>query len=141
MKILRICRSNFERTLITTIIISFILIHQSDPWRKFQLFKALARSDHPLCSFSTGNLETLKKVPESKGLNTRDMMIDFYQRYYSANVMKVVVYGKESLEKLEKWVVDKFSEVPNKNLSRTIFPSDPFGPSQVQKYLEVVPIR
>ena len=110
-------------------------------WRKFQLFKSLAREDHPLNSFSTGNLETLSKIPASKGLNTRDMVVDFYHKHYSANNMKVVVYAKESLDTLEQWVVQKFSEVPNKDLPRAVFDADPFGPGQVQKYLEVVPIR
>jgi insulysin len=94
-----------------------------------------------LNSFSTGNLETLSKVPASKGLDTRDMVIDFYKKHYSANLMKVVVYSKEPLDVMQGWVVEKFSAVPNKSLSRPVFPSDPYGSEQVHKYLEVVPIR
>jgi len=110
-------------------------------WRNFQLFKSLAREDHPLNSFSTGNLETLSKIPASKGLNTRDLVVDFYKTHYSANNMKVVLYAKESLDVMEKWVVEKFSAVPNKDLSRPVFDKDPYGPEQVQKFLEIVPIR
>ena len=105
------------------------------------MLKSLAREDHPLNSFSTGNLETLKTVPESKGLNTRDMVVDFYRKHYSANLMKVVVYSKESLDTMEAWVAEKFSAVPNQDLPRSVFPSDPYGSAQVQKYLEIVPIR
>jgi insulysin len=114
---------------------------KNDTWRKFQLFKSLAREDHPLNSFSTGNLETLKTVPEGCGLNTRDLVVQFYQQHYSANLMKVVVYSKESLDTMEGWVLQKFSAVPNKDLKRAVFPADPFGPAQLQQYLEVVPIK
>jgi insulysin len=114
---------------------------QNDTWRKFQLLKSLARADHPLNSFSTGNLETLKTVPEAAGLNTHDLVVQFYHKHYSANLMKVVLYSKESLDTMEGWVTEKFSAVPNKDLPRPVFPSDPFGPTEVKKYLEVVPIR
>jgi insulysin len=63
--------------------------------------KALARDGHPFQSFSTGNLDTLQKLPESLGINTRDLVIDFYKEHYSANIMKLVVYGKESLDTLQ----------------------------------------
>ena len=62
---------------------------QSDTWRKFQLLKSLARADHPLHSFSTGNLQTLGEEPKKLGKNIRDLMMQFYERYYSANLMRV----------------------------------------------------
>lgn len=68
-------------------------------------------------------------------------MVQFYERHYSANLMKVVVYSNQSLDTMQGWVEEKFSAVPNKDLPRPAFPTDPFGPSEVQKYLEVVPIR
>eukprot|EP01038_Epipyxis_sp_PR26KG_P014143 gene14143-18981_t len=114
---------------------------QSDPWRKFQLLKSLARSDHPISMFSTGSLNTLSKIPESKGLNSRDVVIEFYKKYYSANLMTVSVYGKESLDQLEGWVREKFSAVPNFNLTRPTYESDPFRKDQLSKILNVVPIR
>lgn len=62
---------------------------QSDSWRQYQLLKSLSLADHPFHSFSTGNLDTLKTTPESRGLNIRDLMIQFYNTHYSANRMKV----------------------------------------------------
>jgi insulysin len=92
-------------------------------------------------AFSTGNLQTLHEVPESKGMNIRQLMIDFYQKFYSANIMKVAVYGKEPLDVMERWVVEKFSKVPNKNLSPQHFPTDPFRYEQTRKLVEFVPVR
>jgi insulysin len=55
--------------------------------------------------------------------------------------MKLVVYGKESLEDLEKIVVEKFSNIPNKNLKRKVFDKTPFEEKELKKVLEVVPVK
>ncbi|QDS69094.1 hypothetical protein FKW77_010166 [Venturia effusa] len=91
---------------------------QSDTWRLHQLSKSLANPEHPYCHFSTGNYKTLKEDPESRGVRIRDEFIGFYQKHYSANRMKLVVLGKESLDELEGWVEELFSPVVNKNLER-----------------------
>ncbi|KAI9687438.1 MAG: Insulinase (Peptidase M16) [Bogoriella megaspora] len=89
---------------------------QSDLWRLHQLSKNLSNPDHPYHTFSTGNLDTLKNDPLKRGVKIRDAFIKHYQKHYSANLMKLVVLGKESLDELESWVSELFSEVPNKNL-------------------------
>ncbi|OJJ79250.1 a-pheromone processing metallopeptidase Ste23 [Aspergillus glaucus CBS 516.65] len=89
---------------------------QSDLWRLMQLNKSLSNPKHPYSHFSTGNLQTLKEEPEKRGLNVRDEFIKHYERHYSANRMKLVVLGRESLDDLEKWVGDFFSDVKNKDL-------------------------
>lgn len=43
------------------------------------------------------------------------MLHNFYNANYSANLMKLVVYGKEPLATLEEWAVEIFSPIPNKN--------------------------
>jgi insulysin len=40
----------------------------------------------------------------------------FHREHYSANLMKVVVLGRESLDTLQEWVEELFSPVENKNL-------------------------
>ncbi|KIY01767.1 uncharacterized protein Z520_01905 [Fonsecaea multimorphosa CBS 102226] len=89
---------------------------QSDGWRLSQLAKSLSNPKHPFHHFSTGNLQTLRDEPEKKGVKIRDEFIRFYERHYSANRMKLVVLGRESLDELENWVVELFSEVKNKDL-------------------------
>ena len=91
---------------------------RSDTWRLTQLSKSLSNSDHPYCHFSTGNYETLHDGPMSRGVKIRNELIDFYNKNYSANRMKLVVLGRESLDKLQSWVVELFSEVRNKDLSQ-----------------------
>ena len=41
---------------------------------------------------------------------------DFYAQHYSANIMKLVLYGRQSLEELESCVRAKFGEVKDKQL-------------------------
>ena len=88
---------------------------QSDNWRGYQLLKSLALPSHPFSYFSTGNNETLRLNPEKEGIDMRSLLLEFYAKHYSANTMKLVVYGKESLDVLQDWVESKFSLVPNKD--------------------------
>ena len=91
---------------------------QSDNWRMVQLDKSLSSSKHPYHHFSTGNLETLRDEPRKRGVDIRKEFIDFHSRNYSANRMKLVVLGRESLDELEEWVAEMFAGVRNKDLPR-----------------------
>lgn len=105
---------------------------QNDQWRFHQLEKSLSNPKHPYCHFSTGNLDVLKIQPESRGINVRDKFIEFYNKHYSANLMKLVVLGREPLDVLEKWVADMFSGIPNKDLPPARWEDEvPFGPEQL----------
>ncbi|OJJ32764.1 hypothetical protein ASPWEDRAFT_52909 [Aspergillus wentii DTO 134E9] len=89
---------------------------QSDLWRLMQLNKSLSSPSHPYHHFSTGNLQTLKEEPQKRGLDIRNEFIKFYEKHYSANRMKLVVLGRESLDQLESWVGELFADVKNKDL-------------------------
>ncbi|KAL7274797.1 metalloprotease [Rhizina undulata] len=99
---------------------------QADTWRLNQLAKSLSNPAHPYCHFSTGNLQTLKEIPAQKGVNVRDEFLRFHEKYYSANVMKLVVLGREDLDTLENWVVELFKDVKNKDLPDPRFGGQPF---------------
>ncbi|KAF3049713.1 Insulinase (Peptidase M16) [Didymella keratinophila] len=92
---------------------------QDDTWRMIQLDKALANPDHPYHRFSTGNYKTLHDDPVARGVKIRDEFIKFYTTHYSANRMKLVVLGRESLDTLEAWAEEIFTKVPNKNLGQS----------------------
>jgi insulysin len=64
---------------------------QNDSWRKYQLTKHLSKPDHPYHKFSTGNKESLANP------NLREMLFSFYNDHYSANLMKLVVYGQQDI--------------------------------------------
>lgn len=85
----------------------------NDIWRLYQLEKHLSNPQHPIKQFSTGNLQTLGRIPEEKGIDVRARLIDFYKQHYTSSIMKLVVIGREPLNVLETWVSELFSAVPN----------------------------
>ncbi|KAF2816319.1 LuxS/MPP-like metallohydrolase [Mytilinidion resinicola] len=91
---------------------------QNDTWRLHQLNKSLSNPKHPYNHFSTGSYKTLHDEPLARGVKIRNEFMKFYHTHYSANRMKLVVLGRESLDDLENWVEELFSAVPNKNLPR-----------------------
>ncbi|KAN0065153.1 metalloprotease [Thecaphora frezii] len=114
---------------------------QSDAWRSFQLEKSLSDANHPYSHFGTGNYQTLWENPKSKGVDVRDELLKFHDKYYSANVMKLVVIGREPLDQLTGWVIEKFSGVRNNGRSPPSFPSSPLTPEQLQKQIFYKSVR
>lgn len=102
-------------------------------WKICHVTKSLCRADHPLARFSMGNMETLKVIPERKGINVRERMIEFYRTFYSANIMKLAVYGKDSLDDLERMVKDRFSNIVNRNVKIPELLGSPIDPEHMQK--------
>jgi insulysin len=114
---------------------------QSDQWRLHQLKKSLSNPKHPFCHFSTGNLETLKTAPEAEGINVRDKFIEFYEKHYSANRMKLCVLGREPLDVLQAWVIEHFSSVKNKNLAPNKWETEvPFTKEQLGTQIFAKPV-
>ncbi|KAF2721146.1 LuxS/MPP-like metallohydrolase [Polychaeton citri CBS 116435] len=91
---------------------------QSDNWRLHQLNKTLSSKDHPYHHFSTGNYQVLHDEPLERGVKIREAFIQFYEKNYSANRMKLVVLGREGLDQLQDWVEELFSAVPNQDLNK-----------------------
>ncbi|EGC46859.1 a-pheromone processing metallopeptidase Ste23 [Histoplasma capsulatum var. duboisii H88] len=114
---------------------------QNDDWRLMQLNKSLSNPEHPYHHFSTGNLQTLRDGPQSRGVNVRDEFIRFYETNYSANRMKLVVLGRESLDELEGWVAELFADVKNKNLPQNRWDDvQPYTPADLQKICFAKPV-
>jgi insulysin len=114
---------------------------QNDMWRNHQLYKSLSSPDHPFCKFGTGNLKTLQEIPKEKGINVRDALIRFHSERYSANISKLVLLGRESLDDLEKLVREKFSTIVDYDRTIPTFPGSPFKESTLRKQVKVVPVK
>ncbi|KAI8581774.1 hypothetical protein K450DRAFT_231119 [Umbelopsis ramanniana AG] len=114
---------------------------QTDGWRLHELEKSLTNPNHPYSKFGTGNLHTLKYNPEKLGVNIRDELLRFHDTYYSSNIMKLCVLGKESLDELAEWVLDKFQHVPNKNIQPPIFEGHPLTEKELMKQVYVMPVK
>ncbi|KAI0511369.1 hypothetical protein KFK09_011999 [Dendrobium nobile] len=113
----------------------------SDGWRMNQLQKHLSSKNHPYHKFSTGNWDTLEVKPKENGLDTRLELIRFYQENYSANIMHLVVYGKESLDEIKTLVESKFQDIRNIGRNYLHFPGEPCSSEHLQILVKAVPIK
>lgn len=84
----------------------------NDGFVMFALNNITLNPAHPIARFRIGNNESLSDKENSKLLPT---MVEFYQRYYSANLMTVALAGNRSLDELEQLARDAFSDIPNFN--------------------------
>ncbi|CDH56832.1 a-pheromone processing metallopeptidase ste23 [Lichtheimia corymbifera JMRC:FSU:9682] len=114
---------------------------QQDSWRMFQLEKSLSNPNHPYCHFGTGNLETLYDSPKAKGQDIRAELLKFHDNYYSANIMKLCILGRESLDQLTEWAVDKFNDVRNKGIEPPKFPGHPLTEKELMKQIFIKPVK
>ncbi|KAK3162116.1 hypothetical protein QOZ80_1BG0085710 [Eleusine coracana subsp. coracana] len=112
----------------------------SDGWRISQLQKHLASKDHPYHKFSTGSWETLETKPREQGLDIRLELLKFYENY-SANLMHLVVYGKESLDCIQSMVERLFSDIKSSGQKSFKCPSDPLSEEHLQILVKTLPIE
>ncbi|XP_041968521.1 insulin-degrading enzyme [Aricia agestis] len=113
----------------------------SDTWRLDQLNKSTAAPYHPFHKFGTGNRDTLETIPKQKGIDVRKELLKFHQKWYSANIMTLVVFGKESLDELEEMVVKLFSPVEDKSVTAPSWPDHPFPPELRRKRAYCYPVK
>lgn len=115
---------------------------QNDMWRLYQLDKSKSNLEHPYNGFSTGNYQTLHVEPTSKDINVRDILLEFYKSHYSSNIMSLVILGKEDLDTLSSFAVEKFSTVPNKSFPRPNYDGKViYNPENLTKLLKAKPIK
>ena len=79
---------------------------QQDRWRGVQLLRSFYNEDHVANHFATGNGDTLKGVK-------REEFIEFYNRYFSANQMSLVLLGINGLDELESIARQYFMAIRN----------------------------
>lgn len=113
----------------------------TDVWRIRQVNKSLADSTHPFSKFGTGNSKTLSDDPKHAGINVRDELLRFHDKWYSANIMCLSVYGREQLNELEAMVIPRFTTIVNKNVKSPKWPNHPFLPEHYASKVYIVPVK
>lgn len=111
---------------------------QSAGRRRMSAVRQVMNPAHPWSKFSVGNLETLADKPDE---TTRQALLQFYQRHYSANLMTLVVLGKEEIPVLKSWVEQLFGDIPDRKARRakTLVPL--FSPGTLPLRLRVQAVR
>ncbi|KAL4454183.1 hypothetical protein ABPG74_012140 [Tetrahymena malaccensis] len=111
------------------------LYFKQDIWRQFQLLRHSAKKGNPLNKFGVGSLETLDHP------NIREDLIKFFEKYYSSNQMKLVIYSNQSISQLENLVMDKFWSVKNKDIDAPKYEEKPFDATNQGNFWRVTPVK
>ena len=82
---------------------------QSEARRFREVRRESSNPAHGFAKFSVGNLDTLADREDAP---VWDALKSFYDTQYSASRMTLSVIGREDLDTLERWVVERFEAVP-----------------------------
>ncbi|BBQ82448.1 TPA: pitrilysin [Kluyvera ascorbata] len=86
-----------------------------DGMRMAQVSAETINPAHPGARFSGGNLETLSDKP---GSPVYESLLAFRDKYYSANLMKAVIYSNKPLPELAQIAAQTYGRVPDKAIER-----------------------
>lgn len=110
---------------------------KSDERRGLDVLQEVVNQAHPYSQFTVGSLQTLADRPDS---DIRDELVQFYNKYYSANIMRLVVLGSQSLDELESLTRPLFSQVPNHSFQRKVIQAPLFEPGELPLLVKVQPL-
>ncbi|MBH0040893.1 insulinase family protein [Pseudoalteromonas sp. SWXJZ10B] len=87
---------------------------EMDFFGQFKLARKMM-GDHPANRFLIGNLETLG---DKEGSSLHKETVDFYNKYYSSNIMKVALISNLSIAEMEQKAQKYFADIKNKNIEK-----------------------
>ncbi|PIE25281.1 MAG: peptidase M16 [Neptuniibacter caesariensis] len=111
---------------------------RDDYRRSYAVVKSQMNQENSYNRFAVGSLETLS---DREGSQVRDELIAFYNQYYSANLMSLVILGKESLDELEALARNKFSAVKNHDVQPFRTRGNLFRANQLPQKIEIKTIK
>lgn len=109
-----------------------------DGRRGFDVFTELVNPAHPFAHYAVGSLESLADRP---GSSVRDELLAFYSDHYSANVMHLVVLGREDTAGLRSLVEGFFSAVPDRHLEVKPVDTPLFAPGALPAEVRITPVK
>lgn len=109
---------------------------RDDGRRKYQVLRETSNPNHPFHKFSTGDKTTLTTRPD-----LRKELVDYYDYYYSSNLMQLAIAGKESLDQLEDMAKTYFSEIPDKDREIPSWDETPLPENLLPRIINIQPIR
>ena len=106
----------------------------NDFWRQRRITSQFAKDGHQVKKFGTGSLETLGDI-------TREELVAFYNNQYSANRMGLALLSTHSLDEMEDWTRQYFSDVKNHNLERTKHDPIVFEKKEAFRLVQIDPVK
>ncbi|KAF5398097.1 Insulin-degrading enzyme, partial [Paragonimus heterotremus] len=111
-----------------------------DTRRLYQLERSLSLPGHDYSRFLSGNRYSLAQSPCARNVDLRENLMEFHDTWYSANLMALVVLGKEPIDKLETLVTSLFGDVPNKDVPQPSWDDSPWVEAVLKKKTFVTPV-
>ena len=102
---------------------------QRDSVRRWSAMRQTYNQNHPASRFASGTKDTLAG-------DIRDELIQFFEEKYSANLMNLVVLGREPLDQLQMWVKDMFSDIRNNQYAEREITEPLFSPGSLPALLK-----
>ena len=102
-----------------------------DNWIFQEIFKKTMNSSHPINHFTCGNKDTLK------GDDLRDRVEEFFNKYYSSNIMHLILFINKDINKLNliDIVKNTFGKIQNKQLKLDKKYGDIINAGNIIKYI------
>ncbi|WP_181869917.1 insulinase family protein [Halomonas sp. DQ26W] len=112
---------------------------RDDGRRAIDVLNQVLNPDNPSVRFSVGSRETLDP-PEGEA-TLRQRVIDFYERYYDANVMHLALVAPLSLDELETMVIERFADIADRGLERPVIEESLVLEEGLPRRLEMQSVR
>ena len=106
--------------------------------RLWKARRLLYNPAHPSTQFSVGSASTLADRDDD---SVRDDLVEFYQRTYHASRMVLSVIGNQSLDQLQSWVEEKFSDISSVGEAYQPFDLPLINSSQLPAVLKLKPLK
>ena len=102
-----------------------------DMWIFQEMIKTTMNEAHPINHFTCGNKDTLK------GDDLHERVKDFFDKYYSSNIMHLILFVNNDIDKtvLINQVKDTFGKIENKNVQLNKKYGDILNPNNFVKYI------
>ncbi|KAA0874117.1 insulinase family protein [Nitrincola tapanii] len=111
---------------------------RDDRRRIHEVTKQVMNPEHGWSRFAVGDLASLSDRPES---SIRDELIAFYETYYSANLMSLVIMGPQPLDRLQALAQEYFSPIENRQAEAYVDQAPLFVEGQLPKRLDMRTLR
>ncbi|MEY3775964.1 MAG: Protease 3 precursor [Verrucomicrobiota bacterium] len=107
---------------------------ENDGRRLWQVKRELYAPGSSERKFSTGNRLTLEGT-------TREELLAFYRRHYSADRMALALIGRASLDQLEAWAREYFSAIPRHDLPPIVREQKFLPPLPALRLAQIEPVK
>jgi protease-3 len=101
-----------------------------------QLNGSTLNPEHPISQFNWGNLDSLVDKKDNK---LQAALVDMYNTYYSANLMKGAMISNLAIADMKKLAKQHFGKIPNKNTPRPKMTVAVAKPEHLKKVVHYIP--